>query len=174
MSLSCSDTGLKSLSQRVYYLAAIDNPWGKESICRYHDTFCAGTEYQQYSSVQDCMDYLSSLPASDPTTGPNAVLAGNSLACRIKHHFLIPFSLTHCSHIGRGDNYPNGAPEIRPCTSDEYEPGFLAQITSAGTPIDLAVPTSGPINTCLAEQHNSAPFPNLCGIECLLGPCGTE
>jgi hypothetical protein len=114
---------------------------------------------------------MNSLPLIDPVAGPLALAAGNSLTCRVKHHFLIPLDRTHCFHIGRGDNYPLGTTS-RPCTSDEYP--LLPLMTSGGDPPDLTVTPT--IQTCMDNANETPPpeIPDVCGIQCQLGQCGTE
>lgn len=135
--------------------------YGIGSICNYHDLYCTGTD-QQFSSNQECRDFLSALPQIDPVAGPEARFAGNSSNCRFKHHLMIPFDRVHCKHIGRG-NYDNNF-QIRPCTPDEYV--LLPQISSTGPISEPPPPSLSSISDCLAGIDQTLPLttPSICGV----------
>lgn len=75
--------------------------YGIDSICKIHDTYCANTPYQQWSSNAECKSFMSSLPIYTEQCGPLRPLGGNSLPCRFKHHLMVPSNPElHCAHMG--------------------------------------------------------------------------
>jgi len=100
--------------------ADLSKRWGLEDICRYHTTFCAGDPAtRQFDSEEACLGFMRDLPLYSEKCGPNRPLAGNSLPCKFKHHFMIPANpALHCVHIGpEGSVDMNGKMKCH----DEYE-----------------------------------------------------
>lgn len=100
--------------------ADLSKRWGVEDICRYHTTYCApDPATSQFATEQECLDYMNSLPLYSEQCGPNRPLAGNSVTCKFKHHFMIPTNpALHCPHIGKiGSADPNNAFKC----DDDYE-----------------------------------------------------
>lgn len=77
--------------------------WGPVDICKYHEQHCTG-DNQQFPDFAACLDFMKKLPLVSPAcASAGKVLGGDSLACRFKHHFMIPYEpATHCFHIGTG------------------------------------------------------------------------
>ncbi len=77
-----------------------------DSVCQVVMEHCTGAELKQYSSTEDCISFLSSLPHHDATcqkTFGQFTAMGNSFMCKYLHHFMIPFAPeTHCAHVGMG------------------------------------------------------------------------
>lgn len=81
--------------------------YGAEDVCKIHETYCAGKtgingqDLTQFESTAKCMEYMGTLPAYSEQCGSQRPLAGNSLPCRFKHHFMVPTNPSlHCPHIG--------------------------------------------------------------------------
>ncbi len=94
--------GLALFVSRFVQTTDLSQRWGWEDICRYHTQYCANDpRTRQYESEEQCRDYLRSLPLYTSACGPNRPMAGHSLSCKFKHHFMIPANpLLHCAHIG--------------------------------------------------------------------------
>ncbi len=94
--------GLRDWVETYVQAADLSQRWGIEDICRYHTEFCADDPAtRQYDSEAECIEYISSLPLYTEACGINRPLAGHSLACKFKHHFMIPANpALHCAHIG--------------------------------------------------------------------------
>lgn len=95
--------GLRDWVETFVQTAQLSDRWGVKDICKYHTMFCANNPAtRQYASEQECLDYMNSLPLYSDACGPNRPLAGNSVTCKFKHHFMIPtHPELHCPHIGR-------------------------------------------------------------------------
>eukprot|EP00984_Skeletonema_dohrnii_P009580 scaffold3660_cov129-Skeletonema_dohrnii-CCMP3373.AAC.14 len=76
-----------------------------DSVCKTVMEHCTG-ELQQYSTTEECISFLGSLPHHDQTCqdkyGEYSAM-GSSFMCKYLHHFMIPFSPeVHCAHVGKG------------------------------------------------------------------------
>lgn len=102
-SVSGIDTDLYQWVERFVQTAEYSQRWGLLDTCRYHTAFCADNpDTRQYESEQECIEYLQSLPLYTPACGKDRPLAGNSLPCKFKHHFMIAANpALHCAHIGK-------------------------------------------------------------------------
>lgn len=94
--------GIRDWVETYVQASELSHRWGVEDICRVHTEYCAGDEHTlQYESEEECIAYISSLPLFSPACGPNRPLAGLSLPCKFKHHFMVPTNPhLHCAHIG--------------------------------------------------------------------------
>ena len=76
-----------------------------ESVCQAVQGHCVGG-LQQYTSIDNCIGYLGSLPHHDPVCQEKCgdyTALGDSFMCKHLHHFMIHFSPeTHCAHAGKG------------------------------------------------------------------------
>lgn len=104
------NTSMRDLVERFVQGASLFKRWGAQDICRYHTLYCADNpDTKQYDSEQECLDFIGSLPLYTEACGINRPLAGLSLPCKFKHHFMVPTNpALHCPHIGRpGSEDPN-------------------------------------------------------------------
>eukprot|EP00494_Astrolonche_serrata_P032303 UN32572 len=65
--------------------------------------------YQQFTTFDDCMDYLDTIPMHKDGYCP--LLSGNTKACRWTHTYLTIEELRpeiHCFHLGPNWKDPNG------------------------------------------------------------------
>ncbi|MCA9546247.1 MAG: hypothetical protein KC613_17705 [Myxococcales bacterium] len=94
--------GMRTLVEHFVWGASLFKRWGVEDICRYHTRYCADDpETRQYASEAECLDFMRTLPLYSAGCGPNRPLAGLSLPCKFKHHFMVPANpALHCPHIG--------------------------------------------------------------------------
>jgi hypothetical protein len=75
--------------------------WGIGNICEYHENICRPAGAATYTDYEDCLALIRALPRYSAACGPNRPLAGNSLGCKFKHHFMAAIvPETHCKHIG--------------------------------------------------------------------------
>lgn len=117
--------GLRDWVETFVQTAQLSDRWGVKDICRYHTMFCANNPATtQYASEQECIDYMNSLPLYSDACGPNRPLAGNSVTCKFKHHFMIPtHPELHCPHIGKvGIIDPNNkykCDDVAECSVDQ-------------------------------------------------------
>ncbi|KAF1955000.1 hypothetical protein CC80DRAFT_110428 [Byssothecium circinans] len=69
-----------------------------KSICRTHQSYCAGTADQQYASNEECYHFLT----EEIRVGDSFELGMDTLLCRNVHEIMVGFRPgVHCSHIGR-------------------------------------------------------------------------
>ena len=136
--------GMKFVIERIVQAADLSKRWGAEDICRYHTKFCAADpNTKQYESEQACLSYMKSLPLYSQACGKNRPLSGNSLSCKLKHHFMIPAHPSlHCPHIGpKGrldpDNHAK-CDDVAECTADEGQDNWPnIENIGANTPPDI-------------------------------------
>jgi hypothetical protein len=135
--------GLRDVIERIVQASDLSKRWGLEDICRYHSMFCAGNpETQQYASEEECLEYLGSLPLYTEACGPNRPLAGHSIGCKLKHHFMIPANpMLHCPHIGPlGAHDPNHhlkCDDEAECSADQGQAAWPPVLEiGANTPAD--------------------------------------
>ena len=136
--------GMRDLIEIYVQTADLSERWGAADVCRHHTQFCAADpETRQYDSEQDCIDYLSTLPLYTEACGPNRPLAGHSLSCKFKHHFMIPANpQLHCPHIGKmGGVDPHGnlkCNDETECSADQGQASWppVTEI-GAGTPEEI-------------------------------------
>lgn len=96
-----------------------DQRFSNRYLCERIMGFCTGGN-QQYDSMEDCIDFLGTLPEVDPACdapGHSAVrdvyysLEGNTATCRFLHHFMAAPDFSpdlHCPHLGKqGGPDPN-------------------------------------------------------------------
>ncbi|VUD68753.1 hypothetical protein TDB9533_04112 [Thalassocella blandensis] len=136
--------GLRDWIETFVNSVDMSERWGVRDICRYHTEFCAGDPTtEQYSSEEECVEYLSSLPLYTEACGQNRPLNGHSRTCKFKHHFMIPTNPgLHCPHIGPlGAADPNmhyKCDDITECSSDEGQDSWpLVQKIGTNTPQDI-------------------------------------
>ena len=101
---------MRDLVESFVQGASLFERWGAPDICRYHTLYCADNpDTKQYESEQECLDFMATLPLYTETCGINRPLAGLSLPCKFKHHFMVPTNpALHCPHIGPpGSHDPN-------------------------------------------------------------------
>eukprot|EP00466_Bigelowiella_natans_P016928 jgi/Bigna1/90432/estExt_fgenesh1_pg.C_700065 len=104
-----------------------------ERMCNTIMQECRG-EHQQYNSIQDCENYLKSLPDVDPicVSKFNSPFAaqGSSLLCKYLHHFMAKFEpQLHCYHAGKGFPDSNGALKCVPTECvDENTPSEMLEV----------------------------------------------
>ncbi len=96
-------TAVPALVSDFYQAGTTSTTWGAVNICMTHELHCTGKN-KQFDSFDDCMQFVGALPPiSAACQDAGKLFAGDSLLCRMKHHFMIPFEPeTHCFHIGRG------------------------------------------------------------------------
>ena len=96
-------TAIPDLVSDFYQGATLSQTWGAMDICMAHELHCTG-ENKQFESYDDCMAFMTARPVIAPACETEGkILSGDSLLCRFKHHFMIPFEPeTHCFHIGTG------------------------------------------------------------------------
>ena len=129
--------GMRFLIERYVQAADLSKRWGLEDICRYHTQYCAGDPAtQQYASEAECLEYLGSLPLYTEACGPNRPLAGHSISCKFKHHFMIPTNpMLHCPHIGPlGNADPNDhfkCDDATECSVDQGQ-AFWPKVEAVG------------------------------------------
>lgn len=117
--------GMRYIIETIVQTAGVSKRWGVEDICRYHTQFCANDPTtKQYESEQACLDYMRSLPLYTKACGPNRPLNGHSIACKLKHHFMIPANpKMHCPHIGpKGQSDPDQhmkCDDVAECSEDQ-------------------------------------------------------
>jgi len=118
--------------------------WGLKDICCYHTKFCSGdSKTKQYESEQECLDYIGSLPLYSDACGINRSLAGLSITCKFKHHFMIPAnSGLHCPHIGRNGTHDSlnklkCDDEIECSNPNEGRDWPLVKLIGVNTPQDI-------------------------------------
>jgi hypothetical protein len=129
--------GMRTLIENFVWASDVSQRWGLEDICRYHTEYCAedpGT--RQYESEEECLEYLGGLPLYTEACGPNRPLAGHSIGCKFKHHFMIPTNpALHCPHIGPlGSADPNHkfkCDDVSECGADQGQDSW-PPITSYG------------------------------------------
>jgi hypothetical protein len=147
--------GLRFVIERIVQAADLSKRWGLEDICRYHTMFCAGNpETEQYASEQECLEYLGSLPLYTEACGQNRPLAGHSISCKLKHHFMIPANpMLHCPHIGPlGMHDPNHhikCDDEAECSTDQGQ---------ASWPPVLAIGASTPADAVSAYAQSNVGF----------------
>jgi len=66
-------------------------------ICNYHDKYCK--DKQVYGSMDECIEYIDSLPKIDQSCEKNLIASGRTSLCFLKHTFMLPISDSHCYHI---------------------------------------------------------------------------
>jgi hypothetical protein len=136
--------GMRFLIERYVQATDLSKRWGLEDICRYHTQFCAGDPAtRQYESEAECLEYLGSLPLYTEACGPNRPLAGHSLSCKFKHHFMIPTNpMLHCPHIGKvGHHDPNHklkCDDVSECSVDQGQASWPAvNLVGSRTPANV-------------------------------------
>jgi hypothetical protein len=136
--------GLRDWVEIFVQTSDLSQRYGVEDICRYHTEFCAGDPAtEQYASEQDCIDYIGSLPLYTNACGQNRPLAGHSLPCKFKHHFMIPTNPElHCPHIGMlGSHDPNHAfkcDDLYECDEDQGQASW-PPVTEIGMNTPMSV-----------------------------------
>lgn len=154
--------GLDPYGSAVQNLAGILQTQGPESlgpICGFIQMACpVNTSLQQYSSVQECANFLLNLPRnSEQTFCPYGFGNTNSTMCRLVHlnlAFIDPF--VHCPHLG-----PNSMPCMDGCIDECAACVLDASLSPTGYPI--ADPTS---NSYCASVINYTDANNLQSYEC--------
>jgi hypothetical protein len=136
--------GMRFLIERYVQAADLSKRWGLEDICRYHTQFCAGDPMtRQYASEADCLEYLSGLPLYTEACGPNRPLAGHSISCKFKHHFMIPTNpMLHCPHIGpmgmADPNHHLKCDDVSECSVDQGQASWpMVEAVGAHTPASV-------------------------------------
>jgi hypothetical protein len=136
--------GFRFIIERYVQASDLSKRWGLEDICRYHTQYCADDPAtRQYESEEACLEYLGGLPLYTEACGPNRPLAGHSIGCKLKHHFMVPTNpKLHCPHIGPlGSADPNHkfkCDDTSECSQDQGQdawPPILA--IGANTPADV-------------------------------------
>jgi hypothetical protein len=136
--------GMRDLIEIYMQAADLSDRWGVRDICRYHTQFCAADpETKQYDSEEECMEYLGGLPLYTEACGPNRPLAGHSLGCKFKHHFMIPTNpQLHCPHIGKvGGVDPHGhlkCNDETECSADQGQDSW-PPVTEIGSGIPVEI-----------------------------------
>ncbi len=157
-------TGVRDWVETFVQTAERSERWGVRDICRYHTQFCAGDPAtRQYASEQDCLDYMNTLPLYSQACGPNRPLAGNSVTCKFKHHFMVAANPTlHCPHIGpAGTHDPNHhikCDDVEECGADQGQ-GSWPAVTRFGPNTPAAV-----ASIFNASNVNAAQEPIACVI----------
>ncbi|KAJ3075757.1 hypothetical protein HDU98_006995 [Podochytrium sp. JEL0797] len=123
---SVLNPNLGKYGSTMAYIAAIttlgqnSTTWGPENTCKFHTTYCTGTN-AQFDTEQECVDFLYSLPLYSPVCGFGHMLSGNSRVCRSKHQYMAPLSPEiHCAHLSRKNEH---------CSDDNCGPGGDASQT---------------------------------------------
>lgn len=153
--------GLRDWVETFVQTADLSDRWGVQDICRYHTMFCANNPAtRQYDSEQECLNYMNSLPLYSNACGINRPLAGNSVTCKFKHHFMIPtHPELHCPHIGKtGAVDPNNhfkCDDAAECSTNQGQNAWPAvQKIGANTPAAIiaryAASNAGAANEPLA------------------------
>lgn len=94
--------GMLAIARLLAQTATHSKRFGIEDICKYHTEYCASNNAtKQYDSEEECFEYISGLPAYTEMCGIQRPNAGHSVACKLKHHFMVPANApVHCAHIG--------------------------------------------------------------------------
>ena len=73
-----------------------------EAYCRTILEYCVDPAVREFSSLDDCVTFHSSLPRYE--CGAAHRLEGNATSCKMRHAYMIPLRpLHHCPHSGKGD-----------------------------------------------------------------------
>ncbi len=96
-------TAVPEMVSSFYHFGTLSSTVGIADICAYHEQFCTGPN-KQFDGYDKCVAFMKELPKISPSCESSGkILGGNSLLCRFKHHFMIPFEpKAHCFHIGPG------------------------------------------------------------------------
>lgn len=96
-------TAVPAKVSSFYQTGTTSATWGVVNICMTHELHCTGKN-KQFDNFDECMKFVGAAPPiSAACQDAGKLFAGNSLLCRMKHHFMIPFEPeTHCFHIGKG------------------------------------------------------------------------
>ena len=89
--IAATEGFMMQIITRFAQTASFSKRYGLEDICRYHTRFCGGNPATvQYASEQECLAYMRTLPLYTNMCGKNRPFKGLTLACKFKHHLLIP------------------------------------------------------------------------------------